>query len=161
VSDAVVDPPGRPPPPGLRETLGERADVLAVIAAGGALGSAARWAVGTALPHRPGELPLATWLENVTGAAALGVLVVLLTQWWRPGRYARPFWGVGVLGGYTTFSTYALDTHTLLLGGRPAVAAAYALGTLLTGLPAAWAGMALARALTTRSTRAARGGRSS
>ncbi|HYN29138.1 MAG TPA: CrcB family protein [Dermatophilaceae bacterium] len=147
-------------PPGLAQTVRERRDVLAVIAAGGALGSAARWALGTALPHRPGELPVATWLENVTGAAALGVLMVLVTEVWPARRYVRPFWGVGVLGGYTTFSTYMLDTHALFLAGRPLTAVGYSLGTLLTGLPAAWAGIAVARALTTRSTRrAARRGR--
>jgi CrcB protein len=139
----------RPRPPGLWQTVQDRADVLAVIAVGGALGSAARWALGTALPHEPGQIPLATLLENVTGAAALGVLMVLLTELLPPRRYTRPFWGVGVLGGYTTFSTYMLDTQALLLAGRSATAAVYLFGTLVLGLAATWAGITVTRSVIT------------
>jgi CrcB protein len=135
-----VGPPGGAAPHRLVDLLRERRSVLGVIAAGGALGSAMRWALATTWPQAPSGLPWATLTANVTGAFALGALVAVVTMRWPTSRYRRPFWGVGVLGGYTTFSTYALEVHLLALGGQPGVAAAYALGTLLTGLPAAWLG---------------------
>ncbi len=60
-------------------------------------------------------------------------------------RLIRPFLGVGVLGGYTTFSTYMLDARTLLAEGRPWVALAYVAATLVTGLLAVWAGVVVGR----------------
>ncbi len=151
-SSGATGVPGPPPPPhrqapvGLAELLRERADILGVVAAGGALGSAARWALTQVLPREPAGWPLATWVANVSGALLLGALVGFVTQVWRPSRLVRPFWGIGVLGGYTTFSTYALETHLLVLGGQVGSAAAYALVTLAIGIPAAWLGENLARA---------------
>lgn len=127
--------------------LRERGDILLVVAAGGALGSLARWALGEAVPHAPGELPWATWLENVSGAFLLGALMVMVLEVWPPHRYLRPFWGVGVLGGFTTFSTYMLDTRTLLAEGRPGAALGYLVGTLVVGLVAVALGVLLARTL--------------
>ncbi|MEI2776569.1 MAG: CrcB family protein [Tetrasphaera sp.] len=125
---------------------GEQRDVLAVIAAGGALGSLARWGLAAALPHPASGIPTATWIANVTGAVVLGALMVLVTEVWPPRRYLRPFWGVGVLGGYTTFSTYVLDIHTLLRSGAGPAAGVYLAGTIVTGLLAAWLGIAAVRA---------------
>ena len=122
------------------------ADVLAVIALGGALGSLARWGVGRLVPHDTGQLPWSTLVENVSGAFVLGVLMVLLLEVWPPSRLVRPFLGVGVLGGFTTFSTYMLDTQDLLRAGRPGTAMAYLFATLLLGLLASWAGVGLTRA---------------
>jgi CrcB protein len=118
-----------------------------VIALGGALGSLARWGVTEVVPDRPWQLPWSTWLENVSGSFALGLLMVFLLDLWPPSRYLRPFFGVGVLGGYTTFSTYSLDTHALLVDGRPAAALGYLFATLVAGLVAVFAGIALARAV--------------
>jgi fluoride exporter len=120
-------------------------DLLAVIAVGGALGSLARWGVGELVPWNGEGFPWATFVENVSGALALGVLMVLLLDVWPPRRYVRPFVGVGLLGGYTTFSTYMLEARDLLAGGRVPVALAYLGGTLVTGLLAVWAGIVLAR----------------
>ena len=120
-------------------------DVLAVIALGGGIGSLARYGVAQAMPAGPGAMPWATFLINVTGCAALGALMVYVTQVWPPRRYVRPFWGVGFLGGYTTFSTYALEVRGLLDHGSWAVAAGYALGSLAAGLTAVWAGASAAR----------------
>jgi CrcB protein len=133
--------------------LQDRWDILLVIAAGGALGSVARWGVTAALPHPADGVPWATWLENVTGAFILGALMVLILDVWPPSRFVRPFWGVGVLGGYTTFSTYMLDTRTLLGTGQVPAAFGYLFGTLLTGLLAVWAGVLLARAAVTAAER--------
>lgn len=124
----------------------QRWDLLLVIAAGGSLGSVGRWVLGEALPHSATEVPLATWTANTVGSLALGALVVLLTESRPPSRYARPFWGVGVLGGFTTFSTYVLDAHTVLDAGQALRAGGYVVGTLVTGLGAAWAGARVTRA---------------
>jgi CrcB protein len=126
--------------------LRNRADILVVIAVGGALGSLARWGLTVAWPVRPGGFPWATVTANVSGAAALGVLMVFVLDVWPPSRYVRPFIGVGVLGGYTTFSTAMLDTRGQLIAGRPAQAAVYVFGGLLAGLVAVWLGIVLARA---------------
>jgi CrcB protein len=120
-------------------------DVLAVIAVGGALGSLARWGLTRALPHPTGTFPWATFVANVTGCALLGLLMVFVLQVWPPSRYVRPFLGVGVLGGYTTFSTYLLDVHDLLRSGRPVTAVGYLLASLVVGLVAVWAGTIAAR----------------
>jgi CrcB protein len=129
----------------LPEVLRERWDILLVIAAGGALGSLARYGLTVAFPHADGQVPWGTWLANITGAFVLGTLMVFILDVWPPSRYVRPFLGVGVLGGYTTFSTMALDSRTLLVAGRPMVAAGYLFGSVLAGLSAVWAGVLLAR----------------
>jgi CrcB protein len=118
-----------------------------VIAVGGALGSVARWSLSRALPTQDGQLPWGTLLENVSGAALLGLLMVLVLDVWRPSRYVRPFLGVGVLGGYTTFSTYALEGRDLLAGGDVVLGLGYLLGSVLLGLAAVWAGVAAGRAV--------------
>jgi CrcB protein len=125
-----------------------RWDVLLVVAAGGALGSLGRWALGELVPEPHGGFPWATFLENVSGSFALGLLVVFLLDVWPPSRYLRPFLGVGVLGGFTTFSTYALDTRALLADGRAGLAGVYLFGTLLAALIAVWLGLAVARSVT-------------
>jgi CrcB protein len=123
------------------------ADVLAVISAGGALGSLGRWGVGELLPWSGTTFPWATFVVNVSGALALGVLMVFVLEVWRPHRYVRPFVGIGVLGGWTTFSTYALEARDLLAAGRAATALAYVGGSLLAGLVAVWLGILVARLL--------------
>lgn len=125
--------------------LRERWDILLVIAAGGALGSLARWALTASWPTGAHTLPWATGVENVSGAFLLGLLMVFVLDVWPARRYLRPFLGVGVLGGYTTFSTYMLDTHALLARGDAAQALLYLFGTLVLGLGAVWAGVLLAR----------------
>lgn len=125
--------------------LRDRWDILLVIAAGGALGSVARWALTVAIPHAADQVPWATWLANVTGAFILGLLMVFVLDFWPPSRYVRPFLGVGVLGGYTTFSTLVLDTRTLLTSGQAPAAFGYLFGTVLLGLAAVWVGVLVAR----------------
>lgn len=110
--------------------------LLLVVAAGGALGSLARYAVSVAVPHDPTELPIATLLVNVVGCLLLGVLV----GGWPAARWGRPFLGTGVLGGFTTFSAFALEIDRLL-DHRPGVAVAYVGLSLLLGLAAAAVGL--------------------
>ena len=121
--------------------VGEHGPVITVIAAGGALGSLARNGVNLALPHS-GGFPVSTFLENVLGCFVLGALLVVLTELRRPHRLVRPFLGTGVLGGFTTFSTYAVDSVTR---DSAAVAALYLVGTLALALAASWAGVVSAR----------------
>ncbi|MDT7571721.1 MAG: fluoride exporter [Actinomycetota bacterium] len=112
--------------------------LMLVVAAGGALGSLARYGVGIALPHGRGELPVATLLVNVVGALLLGVLVA-----GRPhARWLRPFLGTGVLGGFTTFSAFALETDRLI-DRAPLLAASYVGLSVLLGLGAAGLGLRL------------------
>ncbi len=137
---------------GFSSLVRSRSDILLVVAAGGALGSLGRWGVGHLLPWTVDRFPWATFLENVSGAFALGILMVLLLDLWPPNRYARPFLGVGVLGGYTTFSTYALEIRDLLAAGRPVTAMTYLFVSLVAGLLAVWLGMGVTR-FAVRSTR--------
>lgn len=123
------------------------ADVLGVIALGGAVGSTARWLVAEALPHDAGQVPWATVLVNVVGSFLLGMLMVWVVEAWSTRRYVRPFLGVGVLGGFTTFSTFALDLRQLLADGHAGVALAYVGATLVAGLLAVVAGALLGRVL--------------
>jgi CrcB protein len=120
--------------------------VLGAIAAGGVLGAEGRYALGLAVPHPAGGWPMATLLINLSGSLVLGALMVVVTELTSPHRLLRPFLGVGVLGGYTTFSTAMVDVQQLLRAGRPLVAVAYLFGTALGALFAAWLGTALARA---------------
>lgn len=126
-------------------SLKTRWDILLVISAGGALGSLARWGVGELMPWSGGSFPWATFVENISGGFALGVLMVFVLDVWPPNRYLRPFVGVGFLGGYTTFSTYMLEARTLIAGDLLPTAMAYLAGTLAAGLAAVWVGIALAR----------------
>jgi fluoride exporter len=132
-------------PEGSLSLVRSRWDILIVVAVGGALGSLARWGIGHLIPWSVDRFPWATFVENVSGSLALGTLMVLVLDVWPPSRYVRPFLGVGVLGGYTTFSTYALETRDLLAAGHPATAMAYLLASLVGGLLAVWLGMGSVR----------------
>ncbi|GGQ32257.1 CrcB protein [Actinomadura coerulea] len=121
--------------------------VLAAIAAGGALGALARYGLGSAFPHRAGEFPWSVFWVNVSGCLLIGVLMVLITETWRAHRLVRPFLGVGVLGGFTTFSTYVVDVQQMVDHGAPLVGLAYLGGTLAAALAAVYAGVRATRLL--------------
>ncbi|WP_093876021.1 fluoride efflux transporter CrcB [Streptomyces sp. TLI_105] len=127
---------------GLRKEL----PVVAAVAAGGALGAAARYGAALAWPTPVGAFPWTILTVNATGCLVLGVLMVLLTETaTAPHPLLRPFLGTGFCGGFTTFSTYGLDTQRLLSAGEPARGLLYLGGTLLAALAAVGAGVALAR----------------
>jgi len=134
-----------------RSVLRARGDVVAVVAAGGALGSLARFAVAEGLPRSQTGFPWATFLVNVTGCFLLGLLMVLVLEVWPPYRLVRPFLGVGVLGGYTTFSAYALEARDLMASGQVVTALGYVGGSLLAGLLAVAGGVAAMRVAVVRS----------
>ncbi len=111
--------------------------VVAAVAVGGALGALGRHSVVVSWPLDPGQFPWPVWWINIAGCAAIGVLVVLVTEVLAtPHRLLRPFVGTGVLGGFTTMSTYADQVWDQLRAGRLALALSYALGTLLGALAA-------------------------
>lgn len=122
--------------------------VLAVIAVGGAIGAVARYALLSAFPHPAAGFGWAAFGVNVSGCLLIGVLMVVITEVRQAHRLARPFLGTGVLGGYTSFSTYVVDIQHALIAAAPQAALAYAAGTLAAALAATWAGIRLTRALT-------------
>jgi fluoride exporter len=132
------------------ETRGERWAPLVAIAIGGVLGSEARYGLNLALPHPAGGMPWATFLINFSGCALMGVLMVTITELSSAHRLVRPFLGVGVLGGYTTFSTYSLEIHQLLAAGRPGLALTYLALTPVSALAAVWIGANSVRLLASR-----------
>ncbi|HEY7485067.1 MAG TPA: fluoride efflux transporter CrcB [Streptosporangiaceae bacterium] len=119
--------------------------VLTAISIGGGLGSVGRYLVGQAVPSAPGRLPWSTLLINVSGCLILGALNGYLLEGWPSRRYVRAFWAIGVLGGFTTFSTYTAELRDLLDRGALPAAGGYAFGSLVAGLAAVWAGVAVAR----------------
>ncbi|MEU9082983.1 CrcB family protein [Streptomyces sp. NPDC048357] len=124
-----------------------RGRVLAAVAAGGAVGAVARYGVALLWPAGPGAFPWATLWINTSGCALIGVLMVLISEGGRtaPHPLLRPFAGVGVLGGFTTFSTYAADFARLLDEGEAGTALAYAGLTVVAALGAVWAAAAVTR----------------
>lgn len=120
------------------------------VAAGGALGAAARYGIGGWIQQvTRSDFPWGTMLVNVTGSLVLGFVMV-----WLRGTTAsvelRALLTVGVLGGYTTFSTLSYETVTMLQEGEWRRAGLYALGSLALGLVAVIMGMAVAGALLRR-----------
>ena len=120
--------------------------VLAAIATGGVLGAEARYGLSVLMPHEQGSWPMATWLVNVSGCFLIGILMFSITELTSPHRLARPFLGVGVLGGYTTFSTAMVDVQQMALAGREGAALGYMLATLVAAVSATFAGVSVTRA---------------
>ena len=100
---------------------------LAAVAAGGAVGALARWAVGAVAPTTDG-FPWATLAVNVVGCFLLALLPTLLVVRRRPLLLVAL--GPGLLGGFTTLSAYAEEARGLVADGRAGLAAAYVLGPL-------------------------------
>ncbi|GAA0585100.1 CrcB family protein [Paractinoplanes ferrugineus] len=119
------------------------APVLGVISAGGVLGALARYGIAAAWPHAAGAFPWSTLVINVTGCFLIGALMVIVTRVAPDQKLLRPFVGVGILGGYTTFSTSIADFYQAAGAGSPWVALACLGLTLLGALAAVWAGTEL------------------
>jgi len=128
----------RAPAPRRPPVLRGQASVVAVVALGGALGATARYALSLWWPLQPGGFPWATFWTNVVGCAVIGVFMVVITDIWAAHRLVRPFFGTGVLGGFTTFSTYAVDIRNLVDSGHPGTGLAYLAATLFAALTAVW-----------------------
>lgn len=131
---------------GLRADAAERrrrawraqAPIVAVVALGGAVGAVARYAAALLWPTTAGSFPWTTLCVNVLGCAVMGVFMVVITEVWSAHRLVRPFFGTGVLGGFTTFSTYTVDIQRLVTTGEARTALAYLAVTALAALSAVW-----------------------
>jgi len=121
---------------------------------GGALGSLARHAVNMLFAHVfERAVPYATAAVNLSGALTIGVLAALVATERLPmSPPMRTFVFVGILGGFTTFSSFMLDTFTLGHGGDHALAAANVIGQTAVGLLAVWAGYYAGLAISARLT---------
>ncbi|SDT20980.1 fluoride efflux transporter FluC [Microlunatus soli] len=132
-----------------------RPSYLVIVGAGGAFGAAARYVITeSAAPVL--SAPSATFLINLGGALLLGVLL----EAWAcrgpdvgPRRMLRLLLGTGVLGGFTTYSTLALDAAAFLRAGQPLLMIGYALGSVLLGVVAAAVGIVIAGRLHRRTGR--------
>ncbi len=109
------------------------------------VGATARFKLAEALPTRPGHFPWATLWTNLSGSFVLGFLLVLVLERFPPTRYVRPFLATGVLGAYTTMSTFTVETALLVKDGHSATGLLYAIGSVTAGLVLAYAGIAAAR----------------
>ncbi|MEU9227867.1 fluoride efflux transporter CrcB [Streptomyces massasporeus] len=115
-----------------------QAPVVAVVSLGGGVGATARYAASLWWPTPPGGFPWTTLGVNIAGCAVIGVFMVVITEIRTAHPLVRPFFGTGVLGGFTTFSTYVVDIQRLFDGGRPSIGLVYLAVTPLVALTAVW-----------------------
>jgi CrcB protein len=111
------------------------------------VGASGRYALELAWPPADATLPWATLVTNTAGCLLIGMVMVHVLEGSGSHPLLRPFLGVGVLGGFTTFSTYAVQTRQIWAQGHPVASASYLLATPALALVAVSAGVFLARAL--------------
>ncbi len=120
---------------------------LILVMTGGALGAGARFALGRALADAtPAGWPWPTLIVNVLGGLLMGLLAATISRY-GAGEAARLALGVGLLGGFTTFSAFSLETVGLIARGQGASALAYIAASVLAALAALYAGQAIGTAL--------------
>jgi CrcB protein len=110
------------------------------------VGALARYAIATVWPHPGTAFPWSTMVINISGCLLIGIFMVLIADVWPGQKLLRPFLGTGVLGGYTTFSTYIVDAQHLLEQNAAGIALLYLAATMIGALAAVFAGTALTRA---------------
>ncbi len=109
------------------------------------LGASARYGVAQWLPRPDGHFPWATFWTNVSGSFLLGLLLVLLLERFPRASHFRPFLATGILGAFTTMSSFQVETAVLIRDGHLTIAALYGCGSLLAGFALAYAGIAAGR----------------
>ena len=119
-----------------------------MVMVGAAAGGLARYVLSSAIAGRfGGNFPMGTFIVNLSGSFLIGLIMTLITERW----VAHPWWRlllvVGVLGGYTTFSSLEYETLQAMRRGLPAIGLVYAFGSLVIGYFAAWLGMVIAAKL--------------
>lgn len=119
---------------------------LAIALAGG-LGALGRWGLDALLERHGGAFPLGILVVNVSGSLAIGIAAGAFETRLEDEVWLRAGVMVGLLGGYTTFSTLSLDTYRLLQEGLVRQAIANSLGSVLLGLAAVWAGLVVGERL--------------
>jgi CrcB protein len=124
--------------------------VVGVVALGGVIGSLLRYQAGLIWPTPVGAFPTTILLVNLLGCLIIGVFLTVVTEVWTPHRLVRPFFGTGVLGGFTTFSTYSLDIVTLVRVGQSARAVEYLFATAIGAMLAVTVGVLTTRRLVAR-----------
>jgi CrcB protein len=126
----------------------KRTDVNVIVAIGlaGAMGALARYGIELGGDVGRDGFPWPTLLVNVSGAFAIGVVYTLLETRVRPRPYLRAFLAIGLIGAYTTFSTWTVEEALLVRDGALWIAATYAFATVFAGLFATFGGMAAGRA---------------
>lgn len=118
------------------------------VAMGGAIGAVGRFAAVSAVGALFGHgFPFGTLFVNVVGSFALGAVIEVSALAWSPSPEIRAMIVVGILGAFTTFSTFSLDVVTLMSRGETAAGLAYVAASVLLSIGALWAGMALFRAV--------------
>ena len=116
-------------------------DKYLLVLAGGAIGSLARYLAGTAIMSRfTGRFPLGTLIVNVTGCFLIGVIMTMLTQKTAPHPNWRLFLVVGILGGYTTFSSFEWETFAATRDGSPWIGLLNVMASVALGYLAVWLG---------------------
>lgn len=121
---------------------------ILLVAVGGAIGSVARYLVGLWATRLAGpNFPWGTLTVNVVGAFAIGLLVEMVARRFDASTEIRAFIVTGILGGFTTWSSFTLDTMVLFERGEIGLSALYLLASLLVSFAAIFAGLALGRAL--------------
>ncbi len=116
-----------------------------LVALGGGLGAAGRFGVSLVMPARSDGWPWATFTINVAGSLMIGVLAGWLAMRGGAGEPWRLFLGVGVLGGFTTFSAYSLETMRMIERNDWVGASAYSIGSVIVGLVAVGLGLLVAK----------------
>jgi fluoride exporter len=116
---------------------------ILLVMAGGGIGAVLRFQLGHMLTSAPQGWPWATFLVNVLGGFVMGVLAAWLIHVGQAGETMRLLIGVGLLGGFTTFSAFSLDMMRMIEGGAVGLALVYALASVVLALLALFAGLAL------------------
>jgi CrcB protein len=123
---------------------------VAAVAAGALIGGPLRYGIDEWLPSTPDPIPLSTLAVNVAGSFVLAALLVVVFEAAWSVRYLREFAGIGVLGSFTTFSTWMVHLREQAAAGDWAWLGAYVIGSVVLGLAAAALGSTAARLATTR-----------
>lgn len=120
-------------------------DKYLFVLSGAGLGGLARYVAGTWIMQKyGGRFPLGTFVINITGSFFIGMLMTLLTERWQPHPNWRLFLVVGVLGGYTTFSSFEYETYQAVRDGAPWMGLLYVTGSVILGYFGVWLGAMLA-----------------
>ena len=120
---------------------------IILVMSGGAIGAALRYGLSRALPISAAGWPWPTFAANVFGGLCMGVLTMWVMRGDNSAEPLRLFLGVGVLGGFTTFSAFSLEMAQMVQRGQMGMAAIYAIMSVILALGAIFAGMAITKAI--------------
>jgi len=121
--------------------------VVAAVAAGGAIGSVARYFMSTIQSPTWTGFPYAIFLVNVSGGFVMGVLTELMALKFSVSLEVRAFLTTGIMGGYTTFSTFSLESAGLIQRQAYLMATSYVVGSAILSIVALFCGLWLVRAI--------------